>query len=277
MTQQSLQCAHRTLSFESPVIMGILNVTPDSFSDGGLYTSLDSALRQAEKMQTDGAEIIDIGGESTRPGAHAVTEFEELSRVIPIIEKLNQELDVVISVDTSKAVVMKEAASAGAGLINDVMALQADGALEAAAETDLPVCLMHMQGEPGSMQTGPQYDNVVLEVIAFLQQRAEQCISTGINKNKIIIDPGFGFGKTLAQNISLFKHITNLKALGYPVLVGASRKSMLGQITGKDIDDRLAGSLALATLATVNGAAIIRVHDVAETADVVKVAKALMS
>ena len=276
MTLQSFQCARHTLDFSTPIIMGILNVTPDSFSDGGLYTKLDSALHQAEKMLRDGAQIIDIGGESTRPGAQAVNEAEELERVIPIIEKLNQELDVVISIDTSKAVVMTEAASAGAGLINDVMALRAEGALDAASQTGLPVCLMHMQGEPRSMQVQPQYDNVLAEVGAFLQERAEKCIAAGINKNQIIIDPGFGFGKTLAHNISLFKGIKELQALDYPVLIGASRKSMLGQITGKAIEDRLAGSLALASLAAINGASIIRVHDVAETVDAVKVAQALI-
>ena len=275
MAQQTLQCAQRTLGFASPVVMGILNVTPDSFSDGGLYSQLDSALRQAEKMLNDGAEIIDIGGESTRPGAQAVNESEELDRVIPIIEKINQELDVVISIDTSKALVMTEAAAAGAGLINDVMALRADGALDAASQTGLPVCLMHMQGEPRSMQMEPLYDNVVTEVSAFLNARAEQCIAAGMNKNQIIIDPGFGFGKNLSHNISLFKNLKQFQDLGYPVLVGASRKSMLGQIIDKEVDERLAASLALATMAAINGAAIIRVHDVAETVDAVKVANAL--
>ncbi len=270
-----LQCADKQLTFETPVIMGILNVTPDSFSDGGRYTHLDNALRQAEQMAADGAEIIDIGGESTRPGAQPVTEQQELDRVIPVIEKLDQKLDVVISIDTSKPEVMIEAARSGAGLINDVMALRADGALQAAQQTGLPVCLMHMQGEPRTMQTNPQYTDVVAEVKTFLKQRAEQCIAQGINKEQIILDPGFGFGKTLAHNISLFKHLDSLQALGYPVLVGASRKSMLGQITGKAVEDRLAGSLALATLATIKKAAIIRVHDVAETVDVVKVAQAL--
>lgn len=275
MVQQSLQCAQRTLDFASPVVMGILNVTPDSFSDGGLFTQLDSALRQAEKMLKDGAEIIDIGGESTRPGAQAVNESEELDRVIPIIEKINQELDVVVSIDTSKALVMTEAAAAGAGLINDVMALRADGALDAASQTGLPVCLMHMQGEPRSMQMEPLYDNVVTEVSAFLNAQAEKCIAAGMNKNQIIIDPGFGFGKTLSHNISLFKNLKQFQDLDYPVLVGASRKSMLGQIIGKKVDDRLAASIALATMAAINGAAIIRVHDVAETVDAVKVANAL--
>ena len=275
MTQQTLQCAQRTLDYNTPIIMGILNITPDSFSDGGLYTQLDSALRQAEKMLQEGAEIIDIGGESTRPGAQAVTEAEELDRVIPIIEKLNQELDVVISIDTSKALVMTEAAAAGAGLINDVMALRTDGALDAAGQTGLPVCLMHMQGEPRSMQIEPQYDNVVTEVSAFLNAQAEKCIAAGMNKNQIIIDPGFGFGKTLSHNISLFKNLKQLQDLAYPILVGASRKSMLGQIIDKEVDGRLAASLAFAAMAAINGVAIIRVHDVAETVDAVKVANAL--
>ena len=272
-----MKCAAHELSFESPAVMGILNVTPDSFSDGGLYTNLDTALFQAEKMLTDGADIIDIGGESTRPGAQAVTAAEELDRVIPVIEKLHQELDVIISIDTSKAIVMTEAAKAGAGLINDVMALQAEGALSAAHKTGLAVCLMHMQGKPRSMQNNPHYDNVVSEVKSFLQQQAEKCLAEGIRQDQIIIDPGFGFGKTLAHNIQLFQQLGQLKDLGYPVLVGASRKSMLGQITGRDIEQRLAASLALAALAAVKGAAIIRVHDVAETVDAVKVACSLMA
>ncbi|MCU7835900.1 MAG: dihydropteroate synthase [gamma proteobacterium symbiont of Taylorina sp.] len=275
MTRQSFQCANRTLDLSSPVVMGILNVTPDSFSDGGLYTHVDSAFLQAKKMLQEGADIIDIGGESTKPGAQKVNEAEELDRVIPVIEKLNQELDVIVSIDTSKAIVMVEAAHAGAGLINDVNALQSDDSLNAAYKTGLPVCLMHMQGEPGNMQIQPQYDNVVSEVKSFLQQRAECCIAEGINKNQIIIDPGFGFGKTLEHNICLFKHLKELANLGYPVLVGASRKSMLGQMTGRATEDRLAASLALATLATVSGASILRVHDVAETVDAVKVARTL--
>ena len=277
MTNESFQCAQRSFNFATPIVMGILNVTPDSFSDGGRYSNIDSALYQAEKMFHEGAEIIDIGGESTRPGAKAVNEAEELARVLPIIERIKQELDVIISIDTSKAIVITEAASAGASLINDVKALADDGSLAAASRTGLPVCLMHMQGEPRSMQHQPKYDNVVSEVSNFLQQQAEKCIVAGINKNQIIIDPGFGFGKTLEHNISLFKNIKQLRQLGYPVLVGASRKSMLGQITGKEINQRLAASLALATLATINGAAILRVHDVAETVDAVKVAKALMT
>ncbi|MCP3848920.1 MAG: dihydropteroate synthase [Gammaproteobacteria bacterium] len=277
-----LQCADKMLTFDAPVVMGILNVTPDSFSDGGLFTNLDNALRQAETMALDGAQILDIGGESTRPGAKPVSSSEELERVIPIIEKLHQELDVIISIDTSKALVMTEAAKAGAGLINDVMALQDEGALEAAQATGLPVCLMHMKGKPRTMQVDPQYNDVVEEVTDFLLQRVEQCVQQGIAKEQIVIDPGFGFGKTLEHNISLFKHLNNFEKLGFPVLVGASRKTMIGQITGKEVNKRMAGSIALAAIAAAHKDAscdaspmIIRVHDVAETVDAIKVAQAL--
>lgn len=272
---KTLQCADRTLALDSPVVMGILNVTPDSFSDGGLFNATDTAFRQAEKMLADGAQIIDVGGESTRPGAQAVTIAQELERVIPVIEKIHHELDVIVSVDTSKAQVMSEAAAAGAGIINDVMALQAEGALQAAAQTGLPVCLMHMQGEPRTMQSSPEYQNVLAEVKQFLLQRAEQCLHSGIKKEQIIIDPGFGFGKTLAHNIELFKQLDEIIGTGFPVLVGASRKTMIGQLTGKAIEQRLAGSLALASIAALKGTAIIRVHDVAETVDVIKITQAL--
>ena len=275
MTNHTLQCADRELKLDSPVVMGILNVTPDSFSDGGLFSNIETAVRQAEKMVSEGALIIDIGGESTRPGAKSVSAAQELDRVLPIIEKIHQELDVIISVDTSKAVVMKEAAGAGAGMINDVMALRAEGALKAAQETGLPVCLMHMKGKPRTMQSDPRYNNVLLEVKDFLDQRIEQCLAQGIKKEKIIIDPGFGFGKSLAHNISLFKRLDAFTEHGLPVLVGASRKNMIGQITDRNVEQRLAGSLALATLAAINGAAIIRVHDVAETVDAIKIVNAL--
>ncbi len=272
---KTLQCATQTLQLDSPIVMGILNVTPDSFSDGGRFNAVDSAVRQAEKMLADGAQIIDVGGESTRPGAQAVSITEELDRVIPVIEKIHRELGVIVSVDTSKAQVMLEAATAGAGIINDVMALQSEGALQAAAQTGLPVCLMHMQGEPRTMQSSPEYQDVAAEVIQFLLQRVEQCQLSGINKEQIIIDPGFGFGKTLAHNIRLFKLLGKFLETGFPVLVGASRKTMIGQITGRDVEQRLAGSLALACLAAQQGAAILRVHDVAETVDAVKIAQAL--
>lgn len=275
MINNTIQCADRELKLDSPVVMGILNITPDSFSDGGLFSDIETALRQAEKMVTDGALIIDIGGESTRPGAKSVSDLEELDRVIPVIEKIHQELDVIISIDTSKAIVMKEAANAGVGMLNDIMALRGDGALKTAQETGLPVCLMHMKGEPGTMQSEPLYNDVVSEVKIFLTQRVEQCLIQGIKKEQIIIDPGFGFGKTLAHNIKLFKHLDTFTEIGLPVLVGASRKSMIGQITGKNIEERLAGSIALATMAAINGAAIIRVHDVAETVDAIKIASTL--
>ena len=275
MIKTAIQCAGRQLLLDSPVVMGLLNVTPDSFSDGGLFCSTDKALRQAEKMLEDGAQIIDIGGESTRPGAQFVSSSEELDRVIPIIEKIHQQLDVIISIDTSKAIVMTEAAGAGAGMINDVMALRAEDALIAAQKTGLPICLMHMQGEPRVMQSNPKYHDVVAQVKAFLTQRVEACLAAGIKKQQILIDPGFGFGKTLTHNIELFKHLKQFIDMEYPVLVGASRKNMIGQITTRGTAERLAGSIALATLAAEKGAAVIRVHDVAETFDAVKVARAL--
>ncbi len=273
--RHKLQCAEKEISLDSPIVMGILNVTPDSFSDGGLFTHIDPALRQAEKMHSDGALIIDIGGESTRPGADCVSDAEEMDRVIPIIEKIHSELDIVISIDTSKASVMTEAAKAGAGMINDVNALRGTDALRAAQATGLAVCLMHMKGEPRTMQANPKYTDVVAQVKDFLSQQAKLCLLQGIPAEQIIIDPGFGFGKTLAHNITLFKHLDELKKMGFPILVGASRKTMIGQITDKDVDDRLAGSITLAALAYLGGASIIRVHDVAETVDAIKIAMAL--
>lgn len=272
MRQTIIQCAERELNIDSPVVMGILNVTPDSFSDGGRFNNRGNALRQAEKMCSDGAKIIDVGGESTRPGAASVSVSEELDRVIPIIEKIHQELDVIISIDTSKAKVMTAAAQAGVGMINDVMALANEGSLNAAKQTGLPVCLMHIQGKPRSMQSNPVYDDVLVQVKDFLQQRIVECVAIGIKKQNIIIDPGFGFGKTLAHNIALFKHLNTFIELNHPVLVGVSRKSMIGLVTGKEIEHRMAGSLAMATLAATKGAAILRVHDVAETVDAIKIA-----
>ncbi len=273
--RHKLQCAEKEISLDSPIVMGILNVTPDSFSDGGLFTHIDCALRQAKKMRSDGALIIDIGGESTRPGADSVSDAEEMDRVIPIIEKIHSELDIVISIDTSKASVMTEAAKAGAGMINDVNALRGTDALRAAQVTGLAVCLMHMKGEPRTMQTNPEYTDVVAEVKDFLSQQVKLCLQQGIPAEQIIIDPGFGFGKTLAHNVTLFKHLGELRKMGFPILVGASRKTMIGQITGKEVDDRLAGSITLAALASLSGASIIRVHDVAETVDAIKIAMAL--
>ena len=255
--------------------MGILNVTPDSFSDGGAWTDPDTALRHALDMVADGADIVDVGGESTRPGAQPVSVQEEIDRVVPIIERLSGEADCAVSIDTSKPQVMREAVQAGATMINDVFALRVDGALETVAHLNVPVCLMHMQGEPRVMQKNPHYDDVVSEVSEFLLRRAAACEAAGIAHSQIVIDPGFGFGKSLEHNLALFAALPQLANLGYPVLVGVSRKSMLGQITGRDTGDRLAASVASAVLAAQAGAAIVRVHDVAETADALKVLSAV--
>jgi len=246
---KKLVCGKFSLSLDRPLVMGILNVTPDSFSDGGRYEYVDAARARAIQMVEQGADIIDIGGESTRPGSTAVSTDEELARVVPLIEALSSELEVPISIDTSKATVMYEAVQAGASMLNDVCALQSEGALQVAAKLNVPVCLMHMQGEPRSMQTSPEYNDVVGDVFSFLKQRAEICLQAGIAKEQIIIDPGFGFGKTLEHNLSLLANLSVFVASGYPVLVGLSRKSMLAKITNKAVTDRLAGSIALATLA----------------------------
>ncbi len=256
-----------------PLIMGILNITPDSFSDGSLYNSVDSALERAKEMQHQ-VDIFDIGGESTRPGAAEVSVEQEIDRVIPVIEKVSQ-LGIPISVDTSKAQVMQAAVSAGAKMINDVRALQDPDALRTAVELQVPVCLMHMQGQPREMQEKPQYYNVVKEVSEFLLQRAQICQQAGINKELICLDPGFGFGKTLQHNLELLSKMDHLVSLGYPVLAGLSRKSMLGLLTNKPVEKRLAASLAVAQIAMQKGARIIRVHDVAETYDIRQVVQAL--
>jgi dihydropteroate synthase len=255
--------------------MGILNVTPDSFSDGGRFAARDAALRHAAEMVAAGATLIDVGGESTRPGARPVSPVEELERVAPVVEAIAAELDVIISLDTSTPAVMREGARLGAGLINDVRSLRRDGALEAAADTGLPVCLMHMLGEPGSMQQNPQYRDVLAEVADFLAQRMVACAAAGIPRERIVLDPGFGFAKTLSHNLSLFKHMEGLHALGRPLLVGVSRKSMIGQALGREVGERLYGGLALAALAVSKGACILRVHDVAETVDVVRMVAAV--
>ncbi|HEX8595049.1 MAG TPA: dihydropteroate synthase [Pseudomonas sp.] len=270
-----LPCGNRVLDFSHTHVMGILNSTPDSFSDGGRYNRLDAALRHAEAMVAAGATLIDVGGESTRPGARAVSPLEELERVAPVVEALNRELDVIISVDTSTPAVIRETARLGAGLINDVRSLRREGALDAAAATGLPVCLMHMRGEPGSMQDNPQYEDLLSEVIAFLRGRMEQCASAGIPSERIILDPGFGFAKNLDHNLSLFKHMHELHALGRPLLVGVSRKSMIGAALARPVGERLFGGLALAALAMIKGAKILRVHDVAETVDVVRMIAAV--
>ncbi|SDS65081.1 Dihydropteroate synthase [Pseudomonas asplenii] len=270
-----LPCGNRVLDLARTHVMGILNVTPDSFSDGGRFSELDGALRHAEGMVQAGATLIDVGGESTRPGARVVSPLEELERVAPVVERIHRELDVIISVDTSTPAVMRETARLGAGLINDVRSLRRDGALDAAAATGLPVCLMHMLGEPGDMQDNPQYENVTQQVQAFLVERMAECEAVGIPAERIILDPGFGFAKNLQHNLSLFKHMEQLHALGRPLLVGVSRKSMIGQALGRPVGERLYGSLALAALAVSKGARILRVHDVAETVDVVNMLAAV--
>ncbi|MGQ7858267.1 dihydropteroate synthase [Pseudomonas sp. 32A] len=277
LSSTRLPCGSRVLDLARTHVMGILNVTPDSFSDGGRFSQLDAALRHAEAMVAAGATLIDVGGESTRPGARAVSPLEELERVAPIVERIHRELDVIISVDTSTPAVMRETARLGAGLINDVRSLQRDGALDAAAATGLPVCLMHMLGEPGTMQDDPHYDDLVGEVKDFLAGRMAQCAAVGIAPERIILDPGFGFAKTLQHNLSLFKHMEALHALGRPLLVGVSRKSMIGLALNRPVGERLHGGLALAALAVVKGARILRVHDVAETIDVVRMIAAVES
>ncbi len=279
MTQ--LKCGTKMLDLSRPAVMGILNITPDSFSDGGqLYSDgqLDQSktLHAVETMLADGADIIDIGGESTRPGASPVSVEQELDRVMPIINAVKQRFDCLVSVDTSTAAVIKQVASVGANIINDVRALQREGALQAAAASGLPVCLMHMQNQPGSMQKNPEYADVVGEVLAFLAQRKKDCIGAGIAADQIMLDPGFGFGKTLAHNLTLFNALHQFSASGHPVLVGVSRKTMIGQMLGSTVDQRLIGSVTMAILAAqqisaAKGALILRVHDVKETVQALNV------
>ena len=265
-------------SLPSPAaVMGILNVTPDSFSDGGRFAARDDALRQADCMLADGADILDIGGESTRPGATGVGVDEELDRVIPVIEALAGITDKPVSIDTSKAGVMRAAVAAGASMINDVRALREEGALAAAAEAGVPVCLMHMQGQPRTMQQDPDYVDVVGEIEQFLTERVAACVEAGIPRGHIVLDPGFGFGKTVAHNVELLANLRQLTRSGLPVLAGLSRKSTLGKITGRDVDERVPASIAAAVIAVTNGASIVRVHDVAETVDALKVLTAVLN
>jgi dihydropteroate synthase len=265
-----------SFKLDCPSVMGVLNVTPDSFSDGGKFNAPEAALQQAGKMVAAGAAILDVGGESTRPGAAPVGEQQELDRVIPIIEAIGAEFDIAVSIDTSKPGVMQAAVAAGAAMINDVCALQEDGALAAAAELQQPVCLMHMQGQPRSMQVQPQYDNVVDEVTQFLASRVTQCVEAGLGKDLLVVDPGFGFGKTPAHNVELLANLRQLQRIGCPVLIGVSRKSTLGVITGRDVDDLLPASIAAAVVAVMQGAQIVRAHDVAETVDALRVARSLI-
>ncbi len=271
-----LDCAGKSLDLSRPRVMGILNVTPDSFSDGGDFISPEVAISHAEQMLLDDADIIDIGGESTRPGADAVSEQEELDRVIPVIEAITSRLPTIVSIDTSKPVVMREAVAAGAGLINDVLALQAPGAVTTAQELAVPICLMHMQGRPRTMQKDPAYDDVVSDISEFFRQRVANCLSAGILRERLILDPGFGFGKTLEHNLTLLAGLDGFGELGLPLLVGISRKSMIGTILNDaPADKRLYGSVAAAVLAMERGASILRVHDVKPTVDALDVFNAV--
>ena len=277
-----LHCGQKQLDLSTTQVMGILNITPDSFSDGGSLCSsqglmLDKVLQRATRMVADGASILDIGGESTRPGAAPVSVQEELDRVLPVVEKLNAELDVVLSIDTSTPEVIRGSAELGAGIINDVRALGRDGALTAASDTGLPVCLMHMQGSPATMQNKPEYEDVLEEVTDFLLQRVTECEAAGISREQIILDPGIGFGKTVEHNLRLMNNISHFRALGMPVLMGTSRKTVIGAVLNREVDQRLAGSLSTVAFSVVQGAEIIRVHDVAETVDVVRMTQAMMA
>lgn len=277
-TTPSLDCAGRKLLLDRPRVMAIINVTPDSFSDGGALDSVDAAVAHGLRLAGEGADILDVGGESTRPGAAEVPLAEELRRVIPVIERLARETRLPISIDTSKPEVMRAAVAAGAGMINDVYALRREGAMDAAAELGVPVCLMHMQGEPRSMQDAPRYDDVVAEVHGFFTQRLFACEMAGIAKKNLVIDPGFGFGKDLEHNLRLLAHLHRFTELGVPVLAGLSRKGMIGKLTGRDAPtERVAGSVAAALIAAQNGAMILRVHDVAATVDALKVWQAVAS
>ncbi len=270
----TLRCGSKTLALSRPRVMGILNVTPDSFSDGGRFSQLDAARQHAQRMVEAGADIIDVGGESTRPGAAEVGEQEELDRVIPVIEAIRESQDVVVSIDTSKSVVMEAAASAGAGLINDVRALQLPGALEKAAKLGLPVCLMHMKGKPATMQSAPEYANVIDEVTNFLHQRTEAAVNAGIDRNQILWDPGFGFGKTAEHNLLLLKSLRSLSEQS-GLLIGISRKRIFGEILKEATADRTVASVTAAVLAVQQGASIVRVHDVQQTVDALKVWQAV--
>jgi dihydropteroate synthase len=270
-----LRCGPHTLDLSTPVVMGVLNVTPDSFSDGGRFASADAAVAHALRMAEEGAALIDVGGESTRPGAQAVTAEEEIGRVVPVIEALATRTKVLISIDTSKPAVMTAAVRAGATLINDVRALREPGALQAAADTGAAICLMHMQGEPRTMQVDPRYGDVVGEVRDFLRERAAACMAAGVEQGRLAIDPGIGFGKRLEHNLALLAGMPALVGLGWPVMVGVSRKSMFGALLGRAVDERVAGGVAMATAAVLSGASIVRTHEVAPTLDAVKVAMAL--
>ena len=272
----SLSYRGRTLDLASPVIMGILNVTPDSFSDGGLHQDFEPALEAARRMMAEGASLIDVGGESTRPGADEVSETEEIRRTVPLVEALSAE-GILVSVDTSKARVMSECAKAGAFMINDVRALREPGAMEVVVGLDIPVCLMHMQGQPRTMQHSPSYDSVVDDVVEFLGDRLNACLQAGLDVSRVILDPGFGFGKTLRHNLCLLQSLDRLFEIGAPVLVGLSRKSLFGQLLDLEVSERLVPSVAAAVMAVERGARIVRVHDVRETAHAIALFNAVQN
>lgn len=270
-----LRLGKHVLSTDRSSVMGILNITPDSFSDGGDFLNFDTAIAHAEAMVADGADIIDVGGESTRPGAESVSLQEELDRVIPVIDRISKQLAVAVSVDTSKPEVMRAAVAAGATLVNDVFALRREGAVEAVVELNVAVCLMHMQGEPRSMQEAPEYRELPREIIAFLAERIAACTAAGIAADKIIVDPGFGFGKNDEHNLQLLANLERLQELQRPLLVGLSRKRTLGNLTGKAADQRVFAGVAAAVIAVRGGANIVRTHDVAATVDALKIADAV--
>jgi dihydropteroate synthase len=270
------RCRDRSIDLTRPVVMGILNVTPDSFSDGGRYANFDAALARAERIAAEGATIIDLGGESTRPGSMPVAVEVEIERVIPILEAITSKLDIAVSIDTSKPAVMAAALGAGACIINDIRALQAPGARACAAQYHAGVCLMHMQGTPSTMQVRPHYDDVTAEVAAFLKAQIEACVEAGIGADAIAVDPGIGFGKTLEHSLTLLRELPRFKALQVPMLVGVSRKNVIGRILGQDVHERMHGGLGLAALAVGYGARIIRTHDVAATCDAVRCVTAVL-
>ena len=270
------RCRERTIDLTRPVVMGILNVTPDSFSDGDRYSTMAAALARARRIEEEGAAVIDVGGESTRPGAAPVDEALEIARVVPVIEGIAAASNIAISIDTSKPAVMAAAIAAGACIVNDVFALRAPGARECAAASEVGVCLMHMQGEPRTMQDDPHYDDVVVEVCEFLARQRDACVAAGIARDAIVLDPGLGFGKGLAHNMTLLRELPRFAALNAPLLVGVSRKSFIGRILGRPVDERLYGGLGLAALAVAQGARIIRTHDVAATRDAIGMVSAVL-
>ncbi|HAC34300.1 MAG TPA: dihydropteroate synthase [Gammaproteobacteria bacterium] len=271
----TIDCAGRLLLLDRPVVMGVLNVTPDSFSDGGLHSTPNAAVERGLEMVEEGAALIDVGGESTRPGAAEVSVDEELERVLPVIEKLVTNTEVPVSIDTRHPEVMRAAIEAGAGMVNDVNALRSCGAIDAVAGSRVALCLMHMHADPRTMQENPSYGDVVAEVATFFHERIDACASAGIDKERLLIDPGFGFGKRLEHNLALLVNLQKFQRFGVPILIGVSRKSMIGELTGRAVEQRLSGSLAAALIAVERGAKIVRAHDVAATVDALKVAAAV--